>query len=241
MKTFIKLLILLALAAYICFAVVRFSLGGDETTCVRINMAITDSASANFVTSDDVHRILQREGVYPIGRPMDSISSTEIETKLKKDGFIKDVTCYKTPGGTINLLISQRLPLLRVIADNGENYYIDDKGVPMQPRGYEADLAVVTGNVDKNFAAKEMVKVGKALRADAFWDNQIEQINVTPSRHIEIVTRVGAHIIKVGNTDHIQQKLYNLREFYTKVLPTVGWNRYKEISVEYENQIVCRK
>lgn len=241
MKTFFKLLILLVLASYICFAVVHFSVSGDQTACNRINMAIMDSASANFVTADDVHRILQHEGVYPIGQQMDSINSAEIETKLKKDGFIKDAICYKTPGGTINLLITQRLPLLRIIADNGENYFIDDKGVPMAPRGYEADLAVVTGNVDKAFAAKDIVQIGKALRADAFWDNQIEQINITPSRHIEIVTRVGAHIIKVGTADHIKQKLHNLREFYTKVLPTVGWNRYKEISIEYENQIVCRK
>lgn len=241
MKTFFKLLLLFTLIGYLGFAFVHFSQRRNTTVCRRVNMSITDSTSANFITRDDVHAMLQRAGVYPVGKMMDSISSQHIEEVLRRDGFVKNVICYKTPGGAINLLISQRLPLLRIMADNGDDYYIDAQGVAMTPRGYEADLVVATGCIDRKFAASALVGIGRYLRFDVFWDSQIEQIHVNPDHTIEVVTRVGGHIIQMGKPEKMDVKFRNLRAFYEKVLPTVGWNRYASISVAYENQIICKK
>ena len=32
-----------------------------------------------------------------------------------------------------------------------------------------------------------------------------------------------------------------MRAFYNKVLPKVGWNAYKEISLEFSNQVIAKK
>jgi cell division protein FtsQ len=34
-------------------------------------------------------------------------------------------------------------------------------------------------------------------------------------------------------------KLENLKLFYQKALPKVGWERYSSINLKYKNQIVC--
>ncbi len=39
----------------------------------------------------------------------------------------------------------------------------------------------------------------------------------------------------------VRMKLSRLRDFYQEALPRVGWDRYKEISVEFENQVVCKR
>ncbi len=41
--------------------------------------------------------------------------------------------------------------------------------------------------------------------------------------------------------ESIERKLTRLRSFYDAALPRVGWDRYKEINIEFENQVVCKK
>ncbi|MFI3258790.1 MAG: hypothetical protein R3Y16_01700 [Rikenellaceae bacterium] len=39
----------------------------------------------------------------------------------------------------------------------------------------------------------------------------------------------------------IEAKLKRLKEFYKEALPRVGWERYKQINVEFSNQVVCKR
>lgn len=241
MKTAIKLLLLAGLIIYLAFAFISFTRRGDNTACRQVNFIIADSAHAGFITRDEADRLLRKSGLYPVGRPMDRIDMLAIEKALRRNSFIDSVSCYKSPNGTVNVLIQQRLPLMRVIADNGEQYYLDDKGNQMNPQGYVADLAVATGNISRAYARKQLLQLGRFLHDDPFWDNQIEQINVLPGGRLQLVPRVGNHLIEFGTADSIPQKFRNLYAFYEKVLPQVGWNKYSELSVEHVSQIVARK
>lgn len=241
MKVLLKLLLLLALAVYLAFAFTRMTGGGDPAACTELKVAIVDSANAGFITPAEVGRLLRKGGLYPVGRPVDSVRGKDIEALLMKNPFIRRATCYKTPGGRVNVLVEQRMPVMRILSDNGDNYYIDEDGTPMRPDGYEANLVVATGRIDKAYVRRYLVRLGRYLRADDFWDNQIEQINVTPEGTMELVPRVGEHVLYVGKPVNLQRKLRNLRLFYEKVLPTVGWNKYSRINLEYENQIICTR
>ena len=68
------------------------------------------------------------------------------------------------PGRKIGIEVTQRLPLLRVMAANGDNYYIDSKGKVMPIPNSSAHVAVVTGSVDRDFATKELYKLGIFLQ-----------------------------------------------------------------------------
>lgn len=241
MKTFIKIALLALLAGYLIFAFTHLTQQGDSTVCKQVNFTIADSAHAGFITAAEADRLLRASGLYPVGQRMDRVDAQRIEQTLRKNNFIESVTCYKAPGGLLNVLIEQRLPLMRIMADNGESYYIDSKGNTMNPQGYVADLVVATGSISRLYARKQLVRLGQYLRDNTFWNNQIEQINVNPNGKIELVPRVGGHIIAFGNTDSIPQKFRNLYAFYEKVMPQVGWNKYREISVEHISQIVAKK
>ena len=76
-----------------------------------------------------------------------------------------------------------------------------------------------------------------------------------PNRGIELVPRVGDHIIYIGQlptskfiaerrqlvTDYTNVKLDRLRKFYTYGLSQAGWHKYSYIDVEFDNQIICKK
>ena len=84
------------------------------------------------------------------------------------------------------------------------------------------------------------------------WRNQIEQINVLQDRGIELVPRVGNHIIYLGNlpesnvteerenniVEFVNKKMTRLEDFYKYGLSQAGWNKYSYINLEFDNQIM---
>jgi len=207
-----------------------------------MELVIKDTAYAGFITKDELKGILQKKGIYPIGKKMGRISTKSLERELSKHPLIDEAECYKTPSGKVCVEVTQRIPILRVMSANGENYYLDNKGTVMPPDAKcVAHRVIVTGNVEKSFAMKDLYKFGVFLHNNKFWDAQIEQIHVLPDRNIELVPRVGDHLVYLGELDDFEDKLARLKEFYKKGLNKVGWNKYSRINLEFSNQIICTK
>ena len=83
--------------------------------------------------------------------------------------------------------------------------------------------------------------IGNLLVNDGFWYNQIVQINVLPDSTVEMVPRVGDHILYLGPPVGMKRKLERLRKFYIYGLNEAGWNKYSRISAEFDNQIICKR
>lgn len=204
-------------------------------------MTIADSAHAVFITPSEVMHLLQKQKADPTGQKMDDADCAHMESLLRKNSFIKEVTCYKTGGSGINIIVTQRLPLLRVMTDEGEDYYLDEWGERMHPQHYAADLPVATGHISPAFARQKLVLLGKHLLEDVFWNEQVTQLVVDEKEEVTLVPRMGKHLIRLGKVEQLSKKFLHLRAFYEKVLPEVGWNKYSEISVAYTQQIICKK
>lgn len=243
MKTFLKLVVLLSVIAYLIFAFTNVTQEDDKTRCKEVNVVIVDSSYAGFINADEVKNILLKAGLNPVGKKMEQINSEAIEKTLSKNSFVSLVKCYKTPGGRLNINVSQRLPIMRVKASNGDDYYIDSKGVAMMPENYTADVAVATGSISKRYAARELAVLARYLHDNGFANDLVEQVNVNADKRVDLVPRLGCEIIHLGKIDsaNLRTQMTNLRVFYDKVLPTVGWTTYREISLEFSNQIVCKK
>ena len=121
------------------------------------------------------------------------------------------------------------------------NYYLDEKGQPMPLSNSSANVAIVTGMADRTFVTKELYELGLFLQSNPLWKAQIQQINITPSKELEMVPRVGDHILFLGKPGNYEQKFGRLEKFYKKGLNQIGWNKYSRISLEFDNQIICTK
>lgn len=241
-KRILLSLLLLLVAAYLVLAVTAFNRKPASLVCSDVELVIKDTAYAGFITRKEVVGILEKKGISPIGKELERVRSKTLETELAKHPLIDRVECYKTPSGKLCVEVSQRVPVLRVMGAGGENYYIDNKGTVMPPDAKcVAHLAVATGSVEKSFAVRDLYKFALFLQHNAFWDAQVEQIHVLPGNRVELVPRVGDHLIYLGKLDGFEQKLQRVRLFYEKGLNKVGWNKYSRISVEFGNQVICTK
>ena len=134
-----------------------------------------------------------------------------------------------------------RRPILRVIANSGDNFYIDEQGEVIEHIARPTYIPVATGHISRDFAQKELLTLAQFLRADDLWNAQIEQIYVTSNEEIELIPRVGDHTIVLGRPGNYAYKFSKLRTFYEKGLSEVGWDRYSRINIDYNNQVVGTK
>ena len=132
---------------------------------------------------------------------------------------------------------------------------MDDHYKIMPNTKYTSDIIIATGNISKWYAQKYISLLSKSLMTNELWRNQIEQINVLPNKGIELVPRVGNHIIYIGNLPEtnlikkreedisafVNKKMDRLEKFYKYGLSQAGWNKYSYINLEFDNQIICTK
>ena len=230
MKIAIKVILLLLVAGYLVFAIVRFSQRTEDRVCEAVDRQITDSLEGGFVTTDYIHNILTKNKVFAEGQKLSNIDIQGLEDILKKDPYIDSARCYCSAASHLCIQIIPQRPILHVIQDNGNNYYLDGSGATMP-----------VDNMTKEYAKKNLMELAKFIYEDDFWDKQIEQIHVTSNREIELYPRVGEHIIVLGTAENFRKKLDNLMVFYKNGLSKTGWNKYSIINLSYNGQIVCTK
>ncbi len=229
-------------AVYLLLAVTAFNKPDDAVTvCSKVKIDIRDNIVDGFLNTDEIKSILQRNKIYPLGKSMQEVNVRKMEEVLQQSPFVDKVQCYKTQGGQVCISLTQRMPLIRVKADNGDDYYLDSRGGIMPYTRYVTDLVIATGHIDRKYAQRVLTPIGNYIVKNKFWQNQIVQLNVLPDGSVEMVPRVGEHIVYLGHPHHVDKKLNRLEKFYKYGLNRVGWNKYSYISLEFDNQIICKK
>jgi cell division protein FtsQ len=211
------------------------------TTCTEVKIDISRGTTDGFFHPAEVKRLLEQHHLYPLAQPMQFVNTRQIEETLNESPFVDKAECYKTQGGHVCIRLVQRLPVMHVMADNGEDYYLDDHGEILPHTRLTSNLIVATGNISHNYAQKVLAPIANYVIGNEFWQNQIVQFNVLADGTLELVPRVGDHVAYLGRPTGISEKLERLRKFYKYGLCHAGWNRYRRISVEFGNQIICKK
>jgi cell division protein FtsQ len=202
-----------------------------------------------FIDKEEVDNIINVHKHQLVGRNMESINLHDLEKRLKANPFIESAKVYADMDGVIKVEISQREPVMRVMNQAGQDFYIDQHGlkIPMSSN-FTAKVLVANGYIDEAFGNKldtlhteiatELYKTAQFINKDSLWSAQITQLYVTQDHEIELIPRIGTNRILLGNADSLENKFHNLLVFYKQALPQVGWDRYKLINIKFANQVV---
>jgi cell division protein FtsQ len=257
-----RLLVWLGITAYLIFVSGFVTDKSNNRVCERVNVTIVDSLTHKFINSGDILDILLENDRRILGYPLRSINTLELEKLLHKESFVKKADIYKTVNGALNVDLVQRKPVLRVINHRGSSYYIDRDGaiLPVSEK-FTSRVIVANGHIHEPFvleSAKSIfdgdVPVGKRnsvlqdlyelacfINDSRLWSAQIAQVYVNSGFELELIPRVGAHVIYLGDAGNIEAKFSKLEALYFYGLSNTGWNRYEKINLKYENQVVCTK
>jgi cell division protein FtsQ len=212
--------------------------------------------------NDLVTEINKRFGK-PQTKEIREIDLAGISAFIRKNPNLENTDVLLSIEGDLLIRADQCTPIIKYFAPDGIQHYIDRKGkiMPVNP-WYPYKALVANGQIEnplkdgKNiFAVPEnyrtvraqlqslydLHKMAEIITADSTLNALIEQIYITSKGKIQLVTKVGSHIVYFGDTTDAAEKLENLKYFYKYGLVKTGWNKYSKINLEYKNQIVCTK
>lgn len=251
------------LTVYVVYGLIFSSKRADAVICNKVEVIVDDSLNYKFVTSAIIKKKMTEASKMPLGIPINSINTKELEDDIAKMVAVSDVQVYKSLNGVLRVQVKQRKPIVRIFNANNQSYYIDRDGRIMPTlTNFSAHVLVVSGNIREPFVPKVNVNVmqwadslyhGEAptickalelarfITNSDFWKSQIEQVYIDSPKDVCLIPTVGPHTIELGGFDGYEIKLAKLMAFYTQALPYEGWNKYKTINLKYSNQIICTK
>ncbi len=235
----------------------------EEIKCKKLDIAIDFESGNNFISVEEIRDIVYSQVSSFTKRSIKDINLEKIESALLKNPYIFKAEVFSTLEGIVKIKVQQRKPIIRVVNKEGESYYIDNVGKLMPLcDNYTARVPIVTGEIFTKYSSSlqmkintkehdstlvkrsimyKIFKIADFICKSDFWNAQIDQIAINEKHEIELIPKVGNHLIVFGDIDEMQEKFNKLLVFYKKGLNKVGWGRYSIVNLKYKNQVVCTK
>lgn len=187
-----------------------------------------------FIDEKDIRDLVKQ---YNPTRKIGDINIPELEKKINEIPFVDSANVYMNLNGNLNVDIKQRVPVFR-LNKNGRDFYVDEKGIEFPiSKNYSLPCMLVTGNIEKS----EYQKLGELIEKidkDDFSKKYFIGISKDKDNY-NLLTSEGNYKVEIGDLDNIDFKVKGFKTFVEKYLVYQDPNKYKKISVKYDNQIVA--
>lgn len=214
------------------------SFNNNSLVCSGVAVTVTDSLTTNFVSGPEIRKLVLSRFPELLGSQVRSIDYEAIEASVEKHPAIRSCQVFNNAHGIVNVKITQHEPIIRVFSGNS-SFYLDENGVQIPVSGrFSARVIVVNGNIPKD--KEDLLTIVRFIRDNPFWDAQIQQIYIRRNNDYILVPRVGEHLILLGSSERLEEKMNNLMSLYHELDPK-EWNNYKSINLKFKNQVICSK
>ncbi|MDX1939753.1 MAG: hypothetical protein SFU99_04330 [Saprospiraceae bacterium] len=242
------------LAIVFSIAIVVSSVGRRESSIIEDVRVEIEPLEDNkmLIKPEDVLVTIERGfGTQMRGLPLSAVDVARVERILEEDPFVINADVFITAQSILRVNITQREPILRIIDNNGLNYYLDKDGNKMPlSRHFAARVLTATGNIPphdpefllrKRHRLKDLFLLANKILEDEFYQALIEQVYVSNTGEFTLIPKVGDQKILFGRLSNTDEKLENLKIFYQEGMPYEGWQKYRTIDVRFKGQVVCEK
>ena len=216
-----------------------------------------------FLTEGELTLRLKNAGLLTANQKNEQLDIRKIERKIASMEEVKEVDAFRKIGKEWNIRVVLRKPIARIYNTSNQTFYIDEDGFLMnRSTNHTARVIVFSGYIHDRFfkgsitdfinndSLKSIKKLDDIFRISNYvcrhplMHKLIGQVYLERDGDFVLIPLVGDQIIVFGsaNTDEeVTEKFSRLTTFYEEAMPFEGWNKYSEISVKYEGQIVSRK
>jgi cell division protein FtsQ len=221
----------------------------NEKICKKVSIKIDNEYNNYFIGDKEVRDLLTREGERKLeGLPNSHIDLKNLEKRIAAHKFVKAAEVYRGLDGNIHVKVKQNRPIARIIRTD-QDVYIDTEGntLPLSDI-YTARVIPITRSasiksLDKGFfqdsTGHAYLSLLQFIENDQFWKAQLAQMHIDGKGKVSFLPQVGEHTIEFGKPAEFEAKFKKLMIFYKEVLPVMGWDKYKRVNVEFEDQIIC--
>ncbi|MFT5858323.1 MAG: cell division protein FtsQ [Flavobacteriaceae bacterium] len=262
MKNWMRIALWSAFGLGIAALMISISSIQANRTLEEPDIVVVKSGENPFLTDIELLQLLERKGLYQEGMTRKELNVAEIEKMISEISQVKKVKVYTEIGSIWKIEVELRNPIARIFNTSGESFYLDEDGdiVSTTPT-HTARVIVVTGAINdrkdghsvaeiiNNDSLKSILKLDDIYRIsnyvcyDPFFRSMIGQIHLEKNGDFILTAVVGDQKVVFGRAEtdqEVKEKFSKLKIFYDEAMPSVGWHTYTEISLKYEEQIVCK-
>ena len=197
---------------------------------------VIQSNSSFYISTDSIKNSIKRY----IYTTKDSISITKIEDELDKNTFVEKSQVYTTVGNKLFVNVKQKEPVARVIT-NDSIFYLDKNSNFMSlSKLHSADVPIIFG-FNQFSDLDYLTKISLMIRDDKFLNQNITQIIINDNQEINLKLNGLNTVIGLGHNNKLEKKIQNLKAFYNRAVRKNDIEKYKEVNLQFENQVVAVK
>ncbi len=227
----LKILVTVILFGFLLsFSLKRFNNAKMENVSINMNQSKTP---VYFIDEKDIKDLVKQ---YNPTRKIGDVKIPELEKKINEIPFVDSANVYMNLNGNLNVDIKQRIPIFR-LNKNGKDFYVDEKGVEFPiSRNFSYPCMLVMGDVDAS-EYQELGQLVEKIDKDDFSKKYFIGIKKEKNNY-NLLTSDGNYKVEIGDLENIDFKVKGFKTFVEKYLVYQNPNKYKKISVKYNNQIV---
>lgn len=262
MKKWLKI-VLGTLAIILALVVLVSSQQSQEETVMQAPEITIHINGDPLLMKEEINNLLKDQNLYEKGMRYQAIPFEKIKQSIDSLPEVSLVKVYSKIGDQWFIEITQREPIVRVIDNNGKGYYIAKDGTIIRAKNeHPARVLIASGKIDpigklKNLQTiinndslktinnlDDIYRISNYVCNNPFLSAQIGQIYLREDGETVLVPQVGDQVIIFGSAnddDEVKRKFENLITFYKEGIRYEGWDKYSEISLKFEGQIVCKK
>ncbi len=246
MKTWVRhTLLTLAAAAFAtaCFFAYR---SGERARsglyCAKLNVIVSDSTRLGFVGENEIMDAIETGYGEFMGRKLDSLDMIGIEEAVLAHSAVRTCDAYVTRDSALNVVVSQRRPVIRFVAGE-EGFYIDDIGLEMPlQQAFTADVPTFEGILPKDPVwIQRAIALTTFIKESKVWKPEYFTLTADGNGDITLIPARGSEKILFGQPCNVGNKFKMLEHYYSTVLPAKGDGYYSTVNLKFDGQLVCRK
>jgi cell division protein FtsQ len=231
-----------------------------DAICRQLDISVQNQEEVYFLDEDMVLEQIAESSTQIVGAQLSEIDIQSMRDKILANPGVDEAVVTKHLDGRVEINISQRVPICRIVNSDGSGFYLDKYGrsVPLSDR-YTSKVPVFIGSVqessesfklksvtDESVQAKETLlddifNLASFISEDPFWNSQVDHILIEKNKEFVLHPRVGNHKIVFGEADNIEAKFEKLMAFYNSTINKTDLNKYTVINLKYRDQVVCTK
>jgi cell division protein FtsQ len=194
----------------VVFVLIAFSERKQGSVSVKdIVIKIENIEGNQFIDESDIVDLMQLDEENLKGASLDKLNLKQIETRIKKNRFVKDAQLYSDLKGNLVVKATLRRPVARLIRNDGPDGYIAEDGTVMPVSDkFTTRVVLISGsyirgllsleNLNKTEETKNLMTMLDMIREDDFWRAQIAQLDIDSKGHINIMPQIGGQVIEFG-------------------------------------------
>ena len=193
--------------------------------------------NTNFVNQETVNKLLIDYQTDVKSIEKEKVFLAKVEKKLNKHPMIEQSQVFISVDGVLKAQVKQRTPIGRIFENEGSSY-IDYQGSMMPLSNEEtARVPLVFGSINPEYQSN-LVAVLKQIYDDDFLQKNITGLNILPDQSVIMTNRNYDFKILFGKLINIESKFKNYKAFFQKAAEGKLLEKYKNINLIYNHQVV---